>query len=92
MPGGGHSASAISTIATDTQHQVKTYTADNGTAHRPAGPHAHYNKVRARRFAPIAKLISYKLLLIRFKFLCIDSSESGQVVVVGDVLKVFEYM
>lgn len=56
MPGGGHSASAISTIATDTQHQVKTYTADNGNAHRPAGPHAHYNKVRARRFAIIAKL------------------------------------
>ncbi|GBP05403.1 Probable palmitoyltransferase ZDHHC8 [Eumeta japonica] len=45
LPPGGHSASAISTIATDTQHQVKTYTADNGSAHR-AGPgaHAHYNK------------------------------------------------
>ncbi|XP_047029715.1 palmitoyltransferase ZDHHC8 isoform X2 [Helicoverpa zea] len=49
MPGGGHSASAISTIATDTQHQVKTYTADNGTAHRPAGPHAHYNKLSPGR-------------------------------------------
>ncbi|KAJ8722288.1 hypothetical protein PYW08_004690 [Mythimna loreyi] len=49
MPGGTHSASAISTIATDTQHQVKTYTADNGTAHRPAGPHAHYNKLSPGR-------------------------------------------
>ncbi|CAB3227269.1 unnamed protein product [Arctia plantaginis] len=49
MPGGGHSASAISTIATDTQHQVKTYTADNGNAHRPAGPHAHYNKLSPGR-------------------------------------------
>lgn len=49
MQGGGHSASAISTIATDTQHQVKTYTADNGNAHRPAGPHAHYNKLSPGR-------------------------------------------
>ncbi|XP_028030125.1 palmitoyltransferase ZDHHC5-like [Bombyx mandarina] len=45
LPPGAHSASAISTIATDTQHQVKTYTADNGNAHRPQGPHAHYNKL-----------------------------------------------
>ncbi|XP_049873695.1 palmitoyltransferase ZDHHC8 [Pectinophora gossypiella] len=44
-----HSASAISTIATDTQHQVKTYTADNGSAHRPVGPHAHYNKLSPGR-------------------------------------------
>ncbi|KOB78524.1 Palmitoyltransferase [Operophtera brumata] len=43
-----HSASAISTIATDT-HQVKTYTADNGNAHRPQGPHAHYNKLSPGR-------------------------------------------
>ncbi|KAL0838582.1 hypothetical protein ABMA28_016674 [Loxostege sticticalis] len=47
--GGPHSASAISTIATDTQHQVKTYTADNGTAHRAAGAHAHYNKLSPGR-------------------------------------------
>ncbi|CAH0715308.1 unnamed protein product, partial [Brenthis ino] len=40
----------ISTIA-DTQHhaQVKTYTADNGTAHRPMGAHAHYNKLSPGR-------------------------------------------
>ncbi|KAJ2949306.1 hypothetical protein O0L34_g6258 [Tuta absoluta] len=43
-----HSASAISTIATDT-HQVKTYMADNGTAHRPVGAHAHYNKLSPGR-------------------------------------------
>lgn len=29
--------------------QVKTYTADNGSALRAVGAHAHYNKVRARR-------------------------------------------
>ncbi|XP_028159640.1 palmitoyltransferase ZDHHC5 isoform X1 [Ostrinia furnacalis] len=46
--GGPHSASAISTIATDT-HQVKTYTADNGTAHRAVGAHAHYNKLSPGR-------------------------------------------
>ncbi|CAG4959099.1 unnamed protein product [Parnassius apollo] len=44
----GQSASAISTIASDT-HQVKTYTADNGSAHRPVGAHAHYNKLSPGR-------------------------------------------
>ncbi|XP_068633236.1 palmitoyltransferase ZDHHC8 [Battus philenor] len=44
----GQSASAISTIATDT-HQVKTYTADNGSAHRAVGAHAHYNKLSPGR-------------------------------------------
>ncbi|KAM3957574.1 LOW QUALITY PROTEIN: zinc finger DHHC-type containing 8 [Aphomia sociella] len=48
LPPGALSASAISTIATDT-HQVKTYTADNGNALRPAGPHAHYNKLSPGR-------------------------------------------
>lgn len=46
----GAGNAAISTIA-DAPHahaQVKTYTADNGAAHRPLGAHAHYNKVRAR--------------------------------------------
>ncbi|CAH2048814.1 unnamed protein product, partial [Iphiclides podalirius] len=45
----GQSASAISTIATDT-HQVKTYTADNGSAHQGrVGAHAHYNKLSPGR-------------------------------------------
>lgn len=45
---GGAGGAPISTIAADHHAQVKTYTADNGTAHRPLGAHAHYNKVRAR--------------------------------------------
>ncbi|OWR46762.1 hypothetical protein KGM_200871 [Danaus plexippus plexippus] len=48
---------AISTIASDahahahahTHAQVKTYTADNGAAHRPLGAHAHYNKLSPGR-------------------------------------------
>nr|XP_026496081.1 palmitoyltransferase ZDHHC5 isoform X1 [Vanessa tameamea] len=49
----GTSGAAISTIA-DAPHahahaQVKTYTADNGSAHRPLGAHAHYNKLSPGR-------------------------------------------
>lgn len=43
-------AAAISTIATEAPHQVKTYTADNGNATRPGlGVHAHYNKLSPGR-------------------------------------------
>ncbi|XP_052741589.1 palmitoyltransferase ZDHHC8 isoform X2 [Bicyclus anynana] len=46
---GGVGNAAISTIAADHHAQVKTYTADNGTAHRPLGAHAHYNKLSPGR-------------------------------------------
>ncbi|XP_061716529.1 palmitoyltransferase ZDHHC8 [Cydia pomonella] len=49
------SDSGISTIATDT-HQVKTYTADNGTAHRVVGAHAHYNKLSPGREEPSCEM------------------------------------
>ncbi|CAK1551299.1 unnamed protein product [Leptosia nina] len=48
--GAGGMNSGISTIAAGAAAaQVKTYTADNGAAHRPLGAHAHYNKLSPGR-------------------------------------------